>query len=404
MRRSDRLFDIIQRLRTATKPVTAAMLAAELEVTPRTVYRDIATLQARRVPIEGAPGIGYVLRSGFDLPPLMFTIDEVEAIAVGARLVHRLRDPKLQEAAQARARQGDGRGARAAAPAYRRRAGLRVARHGRRCPGRRPGRGSRRDPRQPQALHRLCRRAGPAHQPHHLADRHGLLRRRHPGRRLVRAQSRLPEFPRRAHPGLQGAGRAFRPGQRPAVPRMVGAPQGARRRARLGAMAIDIKPIDPVGRAVLRGRSLGHRPQRSPVGRGGGGDPCRHGPVRRAGVPRPAHHRRPAARLQPPARSARDRRPATSPRPRTGASAWSSNDISNLDKHNEVLARDDRRRLFGLGNQLWHSDSSFKDGAGQVFAAVGPHHPRRRRQHRVRRHARGLRRARRQDQARGART
>src|SRR5512135_1040849 len=99
MARSDRLFDIIQRLRTATKPTTAAALAAELEVTPRTVYRDIATLQARRVPIEGAPGIGYLLRKGFDLPPLMFTIDEVEAIAVGARLVQRLKDPKLQDAA-----------------------------------------------------------------------------------------------------------------------------------------------------------------------------------------------------------------------------------------------------------------------------------------------------------------
>lgn len=101
MRRADRLFDIIQRLRTASRPVTAAELADDLEVTSRTVYRDIATLQARRVPIEGAPGIGYVLRKGFDLPPLMFTIDEVEAIAVGARLVHRLRDPKLQEAAEA---------------------------------------------------------------------------------------------------------------------------------------------------------------------------------------------------------------------------------------------------------------------------------------------------------------
>ncbi len=101
MRRSDRLFDIIQRLRTASRPVTAAALAADLEVTPRTVYRDIATLQARRVPIEGAAGIGYVLRNGFDLPPLMFTIDEIEAIAVGARLVCRLRDPKLQEAADA---------------------------------------------------------------------------------------------------------------------------------------------------------------------------------------------------------------------------------------------------------------------------------------------------------------
>ena len=101
MRRSDRLFDIIQRLRTASKPTTAATLAEELEVTPRTVYRDIATLQARRVPIEGAAGVGYMLRKGFDLPPLMFTIDEVEAIAVGARLVRRLKDPKLQEAADA---------------------------------------------------------------------------------------------------------------------------------------------------------------------------------------------------------------------------------------------------------------------------------------------------------------
>ena len=101
MPRSDRLFDIIQRLRTASKPTTAAMLAEELEVTERTVYRDIATLQARRVPIEGAAGVGYVLRKGFDLPPLMFTIDEVEAIAVGARLVRRLKDPALQQAADA---------------------------------------------------------------------------------------------------------------------------------------------------------------------------------------------------------------------------------------------------------------------------------------------------------------
>jgi len=101
MPRSDRLFDIIQRLRTAPKPMTAAALAAELEVTVRTVYRDVATLQARRVPIEGAPGIGYVLRRGFDLPPLMFTIDEAEAIAVGARLVRRLKDPALQAAAGA---------------------------------------------------------------------------------------------------------------------------------------------------------------------------------------------------------------------------------------------------------------------------------------------------------------
>jgi predicted DNA-binding transcriptional regulator YafY len=100
MRRADRLFDIIQRLRTAGRPMTAAALADELEVTVRTVYRDVATLQARRAPIDGAPGIGYVLRRGFDLPPLMFTTEEIEAIAVGARLVSRTGDPALQDAAE----------------------------------------------------------------------------------------------------------------------------------------------------------------------------------------------------------------------------------------------------------------------------------------------------------------
>ncbi|MGZ5906256.1 MAG: helix-turn-helix transcriptional regulator [Reyranella sp.] len=98
--RADRLFDVIQVLRAAKKPVTAAQLAEELEVTVRTIYRDVATLQARRVPIEGAPGVGYVLRKGFDLPPLMFTVDEVEAITVGVRLVQRLRDSELQQAAK----------------------------------------------------------------------------------------------------------------------------------------------------------------------------------------------------------------------------------------------------------------------------------------------------------------
>jgi predicted DNA-binding transcriptional regulator YafY len=99
MRRADRLFDIIRLLRAARRPMTAAALADELEVTPRTVYRDIATLQARRVPIEGAAGLGYVLRPGFDLPPLMFTAEELEAVALGVRLVRRTRDTKLQAAA-----------------------------------------------------------------------------------------------------------------------------------------------------------------------------------------------------------------------------------------------------------------------------------------------------------------
>lgn len=101
MRRADRLFDIIQALRRANGPLTAAQLARQLEVTVRTVYRDIASLQASRVPIEGAAGLGYMLRQGFDLPPLMFTPDEIEAILVGARLIRRTGDPGLQAAAEA---------------------------------------------------------------------------------------------------------------------------------------------------------------------------------------------------------------------------------------------------------------------------------------------------------------
>lgn len=100
MRRADRLFDIIQALRSARRPMTAAALAERLEVTCRTIYRDIATLQARRVPIEGEAGIGYVLRQGYDLPPLMLTTDEAEAVAVGVRLLRRLRDDALLTAAE----------------------------------------------------------------------------------------------------------------------------------------------------------------------------------------------------------------------------------------------------------------------------------------------------------------
>lgn len=78
--------------------MTAARLAARLEIGPRTIYRDIATLQARGVPIEGEAGIGYVLRKGYELPPLAFTTEEIEAIAVGVRMVRRLRDQTLDQA------------------------------------------------------------------------------------------------------------------------------------------------------------------------------------------------------------------------------------------------------------------------------------------------------------------
>jgi predicted DNA-binding transcriptional regulator YafY len=100
MRRADRLFDIIQILRGSSRPVTADAMASRLEVTPRTIYRDIASLQASRVPIEGAAGIGYIIRPGFDLPPVMFTVEEIDAIVVGARLVRRIGDPGLTQAAE----------------------------------------------------------------------------------------------------------------------------------------------------------------------------------------------------------------------------------------------------------------------------------------------------------------
>lgn len=99
MSRSDRLFEIIQRLRGAKRPLRAIDLAQALEVTERTVYRDMAALQAMRVPVEGAAGIGYVMRAGFDLPPVNFDTEEVEAVLVGLSLLARTGDKGLQKAA-----------------------------------------------------------------------------------------------------------------------------------------------------------------------------------------------------------------------------------------------------------------------------------------------------------------
>jgi predicted DNA-binding transcriptional regulator YafY len=84
MRRADRLFQIIQILRRSTRPVTAAALAEELEVSKRTVYRDVADLIGQRVPIEGEAGLGYLIASDYDMPPLMLTPDEIEAVMLGA--------------------------------------------------------------------------------------------------------------------------------------------------------------------------------------------------------------------------------------------------------------------------------------------------------------------------------
>lgn len=97
--RSNRLFEIIQILRSASAPVPARALADLLEVAKRTIYRDIVTLQATGVPIDGAAGVGYIMRAGYNLPPLMFTADEIEAVVVGLSLLGRTGDVGLQAAA-----------------------------------------------------------------------------------------------------------------------------------------------------------------------------------------------------------------------------------------------------------------------------------------------------------------
>jgi predicted DNA-binding transcriptional regulator YafY len=100
MRRADRLFQIIQILRRSSRPVTAEALAAELEVSRRTVYRDVADLIAQRVPIDGEAGLGYLLARDYDMPPLMLTPDELEAVVLGAQWVAQRSDAALANAAR----------------------------------------------------------------------------------------------------------------------------------------------------------------------------------------------------------------------------------------------------------------------------------------------------------------
>jgi predicted DNA-binding transcriptional regulator YafY len=100
MARSQRLLDLLQRLRTYRYAVTADALATELGVSVRTVYRDIETLQAQGAPIEGEAGVGYVLKPGFVLPPLMFSVEEIEALVLGVSWVADRADPALASAAK----------------------------------------------------------------------------------------------------------------------------------------------------------------------------------------------------------------------------------------------------------------------------------------------------------------
>ena len=99
MRRADRLFHIIQLIR-GRRLTTAAYLAQRLEVSERTIYRDIADLQFQGVPIEGEAGVGYRLGAGFDLPPMMFTQDEAKALVASVRMAQVWLDPAMSQGAQ----------------------------------------------------------------------------------------------------------------------------------------------------------------------------------------------------------------------------------------------------------------------------------------------------------------
>ena len=100
MSRAQRLLDLIQMLRVRRRPVAGAVLAADLGVSLRTLYRDIETLKAQGAHIEGEAGLGYVLRPGFMLPPLMFSEEEIEALVLGSRWVAERADDLLGRAAR----------------------------------------------------------------------------------------------------------------------------------------------------------------------------------------------------------------------------------------------------------------------------------------------------------------
>jgi predicted DNA-binding transcriptional regulator YafY len=101
MRRADRLFQIVNVLRRRRTATTAMHLAERLGVSERTVYRDIRDLILAGTPIDGEAGVGYRIRPGYDLPPLMFDRDEIQALVLGARIVRQFGDPALARASDA---------------------------------------------------------------------------------------------------------------------------------------------------------------------------------------------------------------------------------------------------------------------------------------------------------------
>lgn len=99
MSRAERLLRLMETLRRHRYPVKGSKLAEQLSISLRTLYRDIAALQAQGARIQGSPGIGFLLKPGFVLPPLMLSVEEAEALMLGSRWVSRRADSELREAA-----------------------------------------------------------------------------------------------------------------------------------------------------------------------------------------------------------------------------------------------------------------------------------------------------------------
>ena len=195
MSRAVRLLAIIQLLRSARRARTAQQIADELEVNRRTVYRDVASLQALRVPIEGEPGVGYVMRAGLALPPMNLGVEEIEAVTVGLAMVQRTGDRGLKHAAR---RAADKLAERDAAERHAVR--LDLGARGARC--RRSHRGSPSDQGRAEAPDRLSRRRGGWQQPGDLAVGDQVLRGGDRRRGMVRASGRFSSFQGRSYPPM----------------------------------------------------------------------------------------------------------------------------------------------------------------------------------------------------------
>ena len=198
--RAARLLQLLERLRAHRQPVPGAALAAELGISLRTLYRDVSTLREQGARIDGDPGVGYLLRPGFTLPPLMFSEDELEALILGARWVaNHAADPELAQAAHGVMN----RIGNVLPPALR----LAVETSGlfvppphdcyRPAPRAVAANTAPRHPRRARAAARLPRRGRPRDAAPHLALRHGVFRPGAPDRRLVRTAPGLSPLPRR---------------------------------------------------------------------------------------------------------------------------------------------------------------------------------------------------------------